>query len=582
MSGHQTATIGDTVFFWFAANDTSGSGGDGATPLFDVREAGAAASAIPLLSGTPDLLTHVGFPPGCFEIAVAATGGNGFAADDTFAVFCTLAIDSQNPTGFVGSCTLTPLAKDGTVLKPTVAGRTLDVTAAGEGGIDLDNAVGSISASQFDQGAADKVWSTAARILTANTNLNDVSAADVNAQCDLALSDINLDHWVGTASGIPALPAGTYLDLLQDDGTATYSRTTDSLQAIRDQGDSAWTTGAGGSDRLLMVDTAITSLTSQTEFIIDAGSPDDDAYNNCTIVFEDVATATQKAIGVVNNYTGGTRTVFLKEAPIFTLVATDKVYILAENALKSTVVNRFLDVNATGEAGIDLDNTSGTLDAAQIGTGAITAAKFASNAITSAVLANDAITNAVFANDAIDASVIANGAIDAATFAAGAIDAAAIADDAGAKLRNSISGTADSGSVSTMVDNALTQADTDYFKGSWIKFTSGNIDGQARLITGFTPASDTVTFSPDVTQAVATQGYEIIPAVDMWARVLGNTTNSASALMQIAAGVAAAKISGMATTTVTIRDIEDAANMIVATVDSDGNRSAITLTPPVD
>ena len=64
--------------------------------------------------------------------------------------------------------------------------------------------------------------------------LNNVSTADVNAQCDLALSDINLDHFVGTASGIPALPAGTYLDLLQDDGTAVYSRTTDSLQAIRD------------------------------------------------------------------------------------------------------------------------------------------------------------------------------------------------------------------------------------------------------------------------------------------------------------------------------------------------------------
>lgn len=111
MSGHQTATLEDTVFFWFAANDTSGSGGDGATPLFDVREAGAAASAIPLLSGTPDLLSHANFPAGCYEVVVAATAANGFAADDTFAVFCTLAIDAQNPSGLVGSCTLTPLAK---------------------------------------------------------------------------------------------------------------------------------------------------------------------------------------------------------------------------------------------------------------------------------------------------------------------------------------------------------------------------------------------------------------------------------------------------------------------------------------
>lgn len=107
---HQYATLEDTVYFGFASNDTSGSGGDGATPLFDVREAGAAASAIPLLSGTPTLLTHVNFPPGCYEVAVAATAANGFAAGDVFLVYCTLAIDSQNPSGFIGSCKLTPLA----------------------------------------------------------------------------------------------------------------------------------------------------------------------------------------------------------------------------------------------------------------------------------------------------------------------------------------------------------------------------------------------------------------------------------------------------------------------------------------
>ncbi len=109
MSGHQHATLEDTVYFWFASNDTSGSGDDGASALFDVREAGAAASAAPLLSGTPDLLSHANYPAGCYEVAVAATAANGFAAGDTFAVFCTLAVDSQNPSGFVGSCTLGPI-----------------------------------------------------------------------------------------------------------------------------------------------------------------------------------------------------------------------------------------------------------------------------------------------------------------------------------------------------------------------------------------------------------------------------------------------------------------------------------------
>jgi hypothetical protein len=103
---HQHATLGDTLYFWFAANDTSGSGGDGATPKADVRLAGAPVSAAPVLSPTPVLLSDSGYPDGAHEVAVAATAGNGFAADKTYAIFCTLAIDSQDPTGFVGSFSL--------------------------------------------------------------------------------------------------------------------------------------------------------------------------------------------------------------------------------------------------------------------------------------------------------------------------------------------------------------------------------------------------------------------------------------------------------------------------------------------
>ena len=37
----QYATIGSTIYFFFAGNDTSGSGGDGVSPAADVRLAGA-------------------------------------------------------------------------------------------------------------------------------------------------------------------------------------------------------------------------------------------------------------------------------------------------------------------------------------------------------------------------------------------------------------------------------------------------------------------------------------------------------------------------------------------------------------
>ena len=112
-----------------------------------------------------------------------------------------------------------------------------------------------------------------------------------------------------------------------------------------------------------------------------------------------------------------------------------------------------------------------------------------------------------------DVAVIQNGVITAAAIATGAIDADAVATDAVTELRSIVSGTADSGTNVTMVDAARTEADTDYWKDMAILFTSGTIAGQARLITAFDPATDTITFSPATTQAVGTNTYEIISNV---------------------------------------------------------------------
>ena len=96
--------LGETIFFHFATNNTAGSGDDGAeTAAFDVRLAGAANNGAPVYSESANLLSHANYPPGCYEIVIDATGGNGFAVEEEYAVFCTLLVDSQNPTGFVGS-----------------------------------------------------------------------------------------------------------------------------------------------------------------------------------------------------------------------------------------------------------------------------------------------------------------------------------------------------------------------------------------------------------------------------------------------------------------------------------------------
>jgi hypothetical protein len=71
-------------------------------------------------------------------------------------------------------------------------------------------------------------------------------------------------------------------------------------------------------------------------------------------------------------------------------------------------------------------------------------------------------------------------------------------------------GNADSGTTTTLVDNALTQAD-DYWNGQFLLFRDGSNVGIARMITDFDAATDTITFSPAVPNAVTTEGYVIVP-----------------------------------------------------------------------
>lgn len=105
---HRYATLSETLYFGFGVNDATGAGADGSSPAFSVRLGGAASGAAPVLTGTPTLLSHASYTDGSYEIAVAATTGNGFAAGNTYLVFCTAAVNGLNPAGFVGSFTLGP------------------------------------------------------------------------------------------------------------------------------------------------------------------------------------------------------------------------------------------------------------------------------------------------------------------------------------------------------------------------------------------------------------------------------------------------------------------------------------------
>ena len=174
-----------------------------------------------------------------------------------------------------------------------------------------------------------------------------IQGASFNTSTDSleAIRDRGDAAWTGSGGGGDATEAkqdtiisaiGNITDLgggadiannLVDIAGATFATGTDSLEAIRNRGDAAW---AGSGSALLLQNTTIATLASQTSFTLTDGSADDDAYNGLAIVITDSATSTQKAVGVIDNYVGATKTITLRTDPgIFTMAAGDTVDVIA-------------------------------------------------------------------------------------------------------------------------------------------------------------------------------------------------------------------------------------------------------------
>lgn len=314
---------------------------------------------------------------GYMDVDVKAISTSTTAADNAETVFDTDFATNYNATrnawvtnaqDFVGTTAADPF--NGQVVSASVTGAVGSVTA----GVSLAN--GAITDASLagnmeivfetdfatNYNTTRNAWATNVQDTVGSGNLPanavQIEGSDatdqINAACDTAIETYGLDHLVGASvTGTDVVDNSIIAKMVSSGATAdwdTFVNTTDSLQAIRDRGDAAWVTGSGGSDRLLMVDTTIATLSSQTSFTLTDGSTDDGAYNNCTIVIEDASTSTQKAVGLVSDYTGSTKTITLKYDPgIFTMATSDKVYILAENSLKTTAQNRQLNVAADGD-----------------------------------------------------------------------------------------------------------------------------------------------------------------------------------------------------------------------------------------
>ena len=213
-------------------------------------------------------------------------------------------------------------------------------------------------------------------------------------------------------------------------------------------------------------------------------------------------------------------------------------------------------------------NTVGELDYSIAVTGAlVVTGKF--------MVLEEPIYDALFAASAggfnasgqVTVGSIAAGAITAAAIASNAIDADAIAADAVSEIQFGLATLANQTTIAGYIDTevAAIKAVTDNLPDGGA-LTSLAADVAAILAdTG----SDGVVLSAATQQAIADALLDRADAIE--------TGWTLRQVLRILAAAIAGEISGADSTTMTIRDIADSKTRITATVDSSGNRSALTL-----
>lgn len=307
------------------------------------------------------------------------------------------------------------------------------------------------------------------------TGFNDLSAAQVNAEADTALSDYDpptrTELTTDTTSVLSKLLK--YVQLLtrkdaaiatdnatevtainanEGSGAGSFSNTTDAHEAIRDRGDVAWVTATGFST---LDASGIRSAVGLASANLDT---------QLTAIVTDTAEIGAAGAGL-------------------TSVPWNAAW---DAQVESEVTDAFNAYDPPTKAELDtahsitdglLTTVDTVVDAIKAKTDSLTFTK-----------ANELDSNLLSLNGDADA---------AATFA--------ILNGATAVYRGTVTGAA---TTTTLIDSGLTQADTDWWKGRIIIFTSG-IPLQATDITGFTPATDTLTFTA-TTQAPTGATYVII------------------------------------------------------------------------
>lgn len=286
---------------------------------------------------------------------------------------------------------------------------------------------------------------------------------------------------------------------------------------------------------LILQDTTIATLASQTSFTLTAGSADNNAYNGATIVVINVSTGTQKAFGSISDYVGSTKTVTLAQDPeIFTMAVTDKVFILSSDTF--AIIDRLLlgsthnIVNSFGRRVREvIDSVVLSSDTAQAGT---------INTITLAAAepsvdgTYDPATVTIVAGKGFGQSRNAlqyEGSTRILTVdrnwkeTPDGTSVYAITSNAGREHVNE--GLAQGGTSTTITLNALASSNNTAYPGQMAFIRSGTGDDQAKLILSYNGTTKVATINgtwdpiPD-----ATSGYVILPSSPVMLSIATQTT----------------------------------------------------------
>lgn len=395
-----------------------------------------------------------------------ASDGTFFSAGSFFdLVITTGTVDSVSVTGqSVCSFTLGKVS----ALRPTTAARTLLVSAAGAADANVTQAAGSnITSASGRMEVNTTVWA-GSDLLTGTGPLPGLGVIDRGT----AQSD-------GTTT-LQLRSAATFADSEPNGATALiYSATTGAGQR------SSISAYVGSTDTATLTPALPTDPTGTNRYELYAVSP---------------------ASGSVSITSGGIT------AASF---GTDAIDANAIKADAGTEIGTAVWATTTRALTIlDEDSTTMDLNATAVGSvaGAVGSVTGAVGSVTGAV---GSVTGNVSGNVTGSIGSVASGGITASSIGTDAIGAAELAADAATEIgvavttaQGIVTGTCSSGSATTCVDAALTQADATQLQGRLICFS----DAWCALITTFAPVSDTATTTKVAPTTRASKTYSIFPA----------------------------------------------------------------------